>query len=353
MIKKIWKDNFEILVKEGAGVIGKEDIDDAVDMLIADKIDPQVFVSNLEVLISGYMSPFNFSGVDKKDPSPSVSYLNITRRAPGFPLWFYAAYPDVMKWFHEWQRELNNIDDLEIESAKLLGIDIKLEIESAKLLGIDIKDETIKLDKIVNNEGKHRPENLKNLVKNYKNKTNKSLEVMVDEFSENDIYAGEEMIEAVGTESNLTPIAEITTKFYLELEKNYRELFADQTGLLATAGILDAQWYVFSGQINANEIIDIAKETIKSADPLLNFITELEIKLLGVDTPNMDESSVRRACEEQKGSIEKAIQKSKEEYKGEPRIISDIKTFMDSDKFDQFKINLGITKKKQKRWFGL
>ncbi len=280
MIKKIWKDNFEILVKEGAGVIGKEDIDDVVDMLVADKIDPQVFVSNLEVLISGYMSPFNFSGVDKKEPSASVSYLNIARRAPGFPLWFYAAYPDVMKWFHEWQRELDNINDLATESAKLFGI--------------DIEGDATQLDNIMNSEGKHRPKYLKNLVKNYKDKTNKSLEVRVDEFSEGDIYAGQEMLEAVGTESNFTLIAEITTKFYLELEKNYRECFADKTGLFATSGVLDAQWYVFSGQIKVAEIIDIAKKTIKSDDPLLNFIIELEINsnfLRTIDLTQLQHSS--------------------------------------------------------------
>lgn len=52
-----------------------------------------------------------------------------------------------------------------------------MTIETAKLFGIDIEDETIEEDQILNSEGKNRPRYLKNLVKNYKAATKKTLEV--------------------------------------------------------------------------------------------------------------------------------------------------------------------------------
>jgi len=165
MIKKIWKDNFEMLVKEGVGVISKEDINDAVDMLTANKIDPQVFISNLEVLIRGHLSPFNFSSVGRKDPSSSIIYypydapicrFSIIRRAPAIPLWFYAAYPDVMKWFHERQEEHERSTNFDA---------YKLGVEIMKLF--EVKEEDVEKDKIFNKEKRYKPEYLKNLVKNY------------------------------------------------------------------------------------------------------------------------------------------------------------------------------------------
>jgi RNAse (barnase) inhibitor barstar len=342
MIKKIWKDSFEAIIKENARVISKEDINDIIDMLIADKIDLQIFISNLGVLIRGHLSPFSFSGAERKDPSSSIIYyphgdpicrFSITCRAPAIPLWFYAAYPDVMKWFHEWQKNhklSNNFDDY------------KFVIETMKLF--EIKEVDLEKENVFNKEKQYKPEYLKNLVKNYLEKNRNDLEVAVEEFSESDIYTGQEMLETLGTESNFTLIAEITTKFYLELEKEYKSFFTDQVSLLATAGVLDAQWDVFSGKIKPVEIVTIAKEAVKSNNPLLNFIVELEVKLLGVDTPNMDENTIRKACEEQKEIIKNSIQKTKKEYKGEPRIIFDTKTFINSDKFDQIKKELGILK---------
>lgn len=136
MIEKIWKDNLEPLIEEGVEAISKEDINDAVDMMIADRIDPQVFVSNVEVLFFGSLNPFDFSGVPKRNPSPSMIYhypgAVMSNRAPSrgvlvIPLWFYAAYPDVMAWFHKLQLELGRsakLDDHKVikEMMKLFRV---------------------------------------------------------------------------------------------------------------------------------------------------------------------------------------------------------------------------------------
>jgi len=338
MVKKIWKDQFELLE---TGVISREDVDGAVDMIVLDKIDPQVFVSNLEVLIQGYSSPLNFaaSGVESKEPSPSVHHSDITRRAPAFPLWFYAAYPDVMKWFDEWQKKCMQTVDFDLD---------KLATETTKLFGLKAEDIENTNNSVLNNEKQYRPNYLKNLVQKYKEKTGKELEVMVGEYSESDIYTGQEMLNAVDTESNFTLIAETTTKFYLELKKNYSEYFNDEVTLLATAGILDAQWYVFSGNIQPKEILDIAKNSEQSKDSLLDFITKLEVILLGNDTPNMTTKDIEKAVEEQKNNIGKAIQKIRKEYRSEHRIASDIKTFMESDKLQEVRNSIGIKERNKK-----
>ena len=336
MVKEIWKNLFESSVKEKAEIIAKEDIDKAVDMFTSDKIDPQVFISNLEILIHGYISPLNFSGVESKKPSSSVQYFNITRRAPAFPLWFYAAYPDVMKWFHEWQKT----------HIKSTGFGLKLTFETQKLLGpnflwpfyliFDIVTYLIRKSK------QWKPRRLKRMVKRYKKTTGKTLEVMVDEYSESDIYTGQKILKSIGAESNFTLIATITTKFYLELKRSYGKHFTDRVSLFTAAGVLDAQYYIWSGEIKTEEILDIAKESIKSKNPFLDFIIDFEVKLLGIDTPNMTTDVIRMACEEQRENIKGAIQNTTNEYIGEPRFISDTKIFMESDRFKQIREVLGV-----------
>ena len=340
MIKKLWKDNFELLSKASIGGISREDINDAVEMVITDRINPKVFISNFEVLISGFFNPFHFSGISKRHPSPSMTYcykgklisnFNSLKRAQAIPFWFYAAYPDVMEWFHKWQLEYDQ--PIEFDDHKIIT-------ETMKLFGAKKID--LERGSTFNKEKQCKPKYLKNLVKNYKNKTGKELEVAVKKFSEDDIYTGIEMLNVIGAESNFTLIAEITTKFYLELEKNYKDFFTDKVGLLATAGILDTQSYVFTDEIKTTEIIDIAKEAVKSGDSLLNFIIELEIKLLEFDNPDMNENFIREACKKQRRKIKDAIQKTKKEYKGEPRIIYDTRIFMNSNEFAQIREFLGV-----------
>jgi len=338
MVKKIWKDQFELMAREKAGVIVQEDVSGAVDMVTSDKIDPQVFISNLEILLRGYISPLNFSGVESKEPSPSAHYSDITRRAPAFPLWFYAAYPDVMKWFHEWQKEY-------ARSVKF--DDDKLMVETMKLFGVKAENINNNENLVLNQERQYRPEYLKNLVQKYKEKTGKTLEAMVGEYSEGDIYTGQEMLESIGSESNFTFIAENTTKFYLELERKYKEIFKDTTSLFAVAGILDAAGYIQLGQISPQEIIDIANGLSKNGEfSLTDFIIELEVKLFEADTPDMTTEAIRRAVTEQRENIEKAIQNTKKQYTSEPQFVGAVDGFMKSEQYRETRNLIGVQENK-------
>lgn len=338
MIQKLWKDLFDSSEAEGLSIASKEDVEQIIDVLIADKIDPRLFISNLGVLLRKGMPSFSeFLGIEKThQPTPSIDYcaIPIRLRAP-VPLWFYAAYPDVMVWFHEWQKEYGRSHDYDQDA---------MVIETAKLFGINIEDETMEEDQIINNEGKHRPKYLRNLVKHYKDTTGKKLEVSVDENSENNIYLGAEFLNMIGAESNFTLIAENTTKYYLELTKNYKNRFKDEASLLATAGILDALVYIFIDQtINPQEIIDIAQKSVSSKEEaLIDFIIKLEVKLFKIDTPDMDISEIENACIGQKEVIVKAIQKTKEKHTSEPRFALDVASFMSSAKFKSYRKMLGI-----------
>ena len=74
--------------------------------------------------------------------------------------------------------------------------------------------------------------------------------------------------------SNFTRIAENTTKYYLELTRNYGNRFDDEVALLTTVGALDAQTYVFvEGSIDLDTISYIAKQAVSKE----------ELELLGFD----------------------------------------------------------------------
>ena len=66
MIRKIWENIFN---EEGGELLEspKEDIEQIIDLFIANKIDPQIFFSNLETLLQGGMPSINdFFGAGRK-----------------------------------------------------------------------------------------------------------------------------------------------------------------------------------------------------------------------------------------------------------------------------------------------
>ena len=343
MTKKMWKNIFDSSTMKILSIDSKEDVDDMINLFLLDKIDPQAFFANLETLFG----VTTFSGLleEKKQSTPSMDYCaKLHHRAPAFPLWFYAAYPDVMVWFHKWQkkhgRECHFDQDI-------------MATDTAKLFGVNIEDKNIDYKQILDNNERYRPKYLSNLVKHYKNTTGKKLEVLEDEDSENDTYLGAELLDALGTESNFTLIAEITTKYYLELTKKYKNRFNDEISLLATAGILDAQHYIFIEQkIKPSEIIDIAKQSVKNnKEALINFIINLEIKIFIMENPEMAILDIKKACTGQKENIKQSIQKIRKEYTHEPLITKSASVFMNSPQFKSIRQLLGINKKKKKFLF--
>lgn len=341
MIHKIWEDLFNSSETEGLSMGSREDVDQIIDIFIADKIDPQVFLSNLEALLrEGLPSINDLFGVGEKKkhkPTESVSrFTSIVNRPLSIPLWFLAAYPDVMVWLDEQEKKYIKSHNRDYD-----GWGVKM----AKLFGMSIDDGPLNENQIMDSKGKTRPKYLEKLIQSYKDVTEKALETAVKNI-ENDIYLSDEFLKAFGTENNSTFIAENTTKYYLELSRNYGGRFNDESSLLATAGILDARVYIFIEQsIQPSEIIKLAKKSISSNDPLLAFIIGLEIKLFKVDTTNIDIDNIKGVCEGQRQNIKKAIQKVKDEYTSEPLFASEVAAFMNSSKFKPYRKMMGIKNK--------
>ncbi|MFC1860254.1 hypothetical protein ACFLYC_01615 [Chloroflexota bacterium] len=186
--------------------------------------------------------------------------------------------------------------------------------------------------------------------------------------------------------SNYALIAENTTKYYLELTRNYRNRFDDEVTLLTTAGVLDAQTYVFSeGSIGLDTISYIAKQAVskeeleptsyqkmtsqaflkkfrtKSAidkivssseekdelekDTLFNFIFSLEVEIFVVDSPEFNRSAIELACYGKADTILKAINRMKKRYKGEKLFTLATTNLMSSPKFEAIRKQLGIKAK--------
>jgi len=183
--------------------------------------------------------------------------------------------------------------------------------------------------------------------------------------------------------SNFTRIAENTTKYYLELTRNYRSRFDDEVTRLATAGVLDAQTYVFvEGSIDLDTISHIAKQAVSKEkleptsyqkiasqaklqeflakspidkiassseekdelekDTLFNFIFSLEVEIFTVDSPEFSRSAIEIACYEKADTILKAINRMKKGYKGEKLFTLATANLMGSPKFEAIRKQLGI-----------
>lgn len=167
------------------------------ELFIPDKIDSNIFINNYLALmpyVSKNISPLQvqeFYGVRDKGnttTSPSISYfLNPTKRAPTFPLWFIAAYPDVMHWFHKTQNELakNNADKHGENNYDMADIVLNIwGMDMNKVIQLD--DEGCLIDK----NRKHHPKPLRVLIDSYLQKTGKSLEVSTMEGLKENFISG-------------------------------------------------------------------------------------------------------------------------------------------------------------------
>jgi len=337
MVDKMWG---TLLGKEGLSIAPEKEVKAIIeDLIIPDRINPLAFSSNYEALLRGGMpSAREFLGLEKGHQlTPSLSYFTLAAdRPPAFPLWFIAAYPDVLLWFVNVGREYIKTHGQDYNEQGMLEL---------KLLGIDPSDTNLKEEDIFDSEGHNRPHILKNLVQSYKDKSGKELETAIKDIGD-DIYLGSQLLEAFGAENNFVLIATNTTKYYLELTRNYSYRFHDEASLLATAGLLDAQNYVFidEPQISPSEILDMAqKSALLGKEALVDFIINLEIKMLATDTPNIDVPDIEMACFGQKESITNAIQETKKEYVSEPIFASVVTSFMNSAQFKPLRQMLGVS----------
>jgi hypothetical protein len=333
MITKIWRDFFYSPEIEDLSTIGvlKADIEEIIALFVKDKIDPQKFILNIGGLLTEGMS-FNFSNLntrEKHKPTKSISLFTSWINRPGkTPLWFLAGYPDVMHWLNMQQDNYLKLHNQNIDGW---------EKEMSKLFELNYEDE----NQIII-EGRIKPKYYKNLTAQYKKITKKKFETELDKDAENKLHLISNMLDNVSTESQFTLIAENTTKFYLELKKSHVHRFVSEISLLATSGVLDAQWDVLSGKLPVQQILKIAEKASKFSDPLFEFILLLEPLLFEIENQDFTFDEIEDAISNQSSSIQKSIQKIINEYQGEYRFFSDASIFMKSDNFKVYREMLGI-----------
>lgn len=324
MIRKIWEDTFS---SEAMGVLGadKEDVSEIVDVFIENKIDPQVFLANLKILLQAdghdfgedeYQIPASPSNsmVNTPETYGGSSYWSVVNRPVYMPLWFLAAYPEVIIWANKENEETQKFMQA-LESGK--------DIEGSSTRKI-------------------QPRFLKKIVKGYQDITGKILEVTIRN-PEDDVYAGFDVLNKFGYDSNFALIAENTTKYYLELKK-YSHRFSNEVSLLAAAGIVDAQFYILANQqMTVMDILDMARKSVEANDePLVDFVVRLEAKIFEIDTPKMDPKEIKDICEDQRHDINSVIQKTKNTYLSEVKISSEVAAFMELDDLRGFRDMIGI-----------
>ena len=150
-IKKIWKETFGLAENEsGMCIAPEQDIEQVIDILIADRISIQSFTSNLKEYLC----------VDILCSNPS-----------GVPLWFAAGYLDVWDWYMElFAKEAEDQDEVD------------------KLPNLNIGGETIDGNQFNNLDGKTKLDYYENLIRIYKEKTRRKLNALVDDDAEDNIY---------------------------------------------------------------------------------------------------------------------------------------------------------------------
>ena len=187
--------------------------------------------------------------------------------------------------------------------------------------------------------------------------------------------------------SNFSLIAENTTKYYMELKCRYEERFPDDTSLLTTAGVLDAQNYIFSSppRIDITDIIELAREctakdennvpirkTIRlwemqdkyrqhlsvadlseslgdstglseCTDEVFDFVFGLELLLFKADNNRFSEYDIHQACLSKHKTIEKAITGTMRKYNvGRGVFAQATTTFMEDVSLKAVRDRLGI-----------
>lgn len=149
-----------------------------------------------------------------------------------------------------------------------------------------------------------------------------------------------------------------TTKYYLELKKNYHDRFNDEASLLAATGILNlrvARSSFIEGQeyldkiVSLTQVVNLAKKSVLAKEgTLVDFIINLEIELFkGIYASEFDISEIVESCFEKKRDITYVVQKVKKEYVGESDFSSETSNFMEHSNFRSYREALGINELKQ------
>lgn len=332
-------------------IVLSEELDDVISLLVESKIDSKIFGGNLWALLSeGRPSASSLFDPEQRSlpTSPSVRlFTSILNRSDSVPLWFIAAFPDVLHWFNEKQaktfRAASHEDAHLTEFAELLGLNINQADDGDS-------------SQFENSKGQLRAQYYRNLVHNYLNMTGSPLETAVTPGSATDMYSAMDMLHSIGEESNYTLIATMTTKYYAELKNQYSASFPDETTLLAMAGILDANMSIFgTQQVTIEQVIDLARKS-SGNNRYFDFVISLATLLLWVDAQDMDPSDITAAGLEQADSIRASIRNTLNTYKSEPMISQTTRILMTAPQFAYVRQAVGVCSSslfgKIKRLFG-
>ena len=145
------------------------------DFFIVDNIDPAHFRSNYRVLVPELRSAAELLCGIKDNPRPTPSLLDfryVENRALSYPLWFIAAYPDVVRWFRNTMREYIKRHGRDYEGWGVVSL---------HLLGIDSEDPNLKESDCIDEDGRYRPPILRNLVQSYKDTAGREFETRTNE----------------------------------------------------------------------------------------------------------------------------------------------------------------------------
>ena len=187
--------------------------------------------------------------------------------------------------------------------------------------------------------------------------------------------------------TNFSLIAENTTEYYMELTTRYKGRFPDDSSLLAAAGILDAQNYIFPSppQIDITDVIELARRcTFKGedyipirkfiqysdhlqryqnhkssvadflsfeystgppecTDEFFDFVFGLELLLFKADIKEFSPYAIEEACRSKYKTIEKAIAKTMKKYNVGKGIFAQATTiFMENVSLQSLRDSLGI-----------
>ncbi|MDD5543823.1 MAG: hypothetical protein PHX83_11670 [Acidobacteriia bacterium] len=335
VIPRVWKN---ILSIEPFQMGSDEQMQDVIfRFLIPDRIDTQVFLSNIMAITDSFhdLSTELLSSFQLKDDSIEQIMHSVSRSArifaipntpPNYPLWFVAAYPDVLMWL---SRQMSSTPELKLNS--LLSTSVGSSATRNSLVGT--RDSYLEPSL----------EFLRNLVEEFKRNTGANLEVSSDEI-ERLRKQTKEFSEMTGFEDNFTLISTSTTKYYLELKRNWNGCFGDEVSLLAAAGLMDAQYYVFAEKtIEIMEIVAIAKEAVSSGRiPLANFIVNLIAKESEVDFPELDRDRLHRVCLAARDLIDQVIHRESCEINLDVEVANEVRVFMQTPKLQSLRESLGI-----------
>lgn len=155
-MERNWQNIFNELESDP---LSTEEIDYIIEnFLVPHKIDPDKFCVNYAALLREGIIMSELSTKSEEVTHSIIFYRHPDNRDPAFPLWFYAAYPDIIVWFQEYRRKL-------LKSPSYVDDIITFKIMT--LFGLNNMDEVTDEKKILNAKGKFKLCLLKNLVSNY------------------------------------------------------------------------------------------------------------------------------------------------------------------------------------------